>query len=231
MVTTELLIRDLSRDLAPVRPRRAPGVLALVWLVVALLAVAAATSFTGPWRPGVLAQLGAAPRFALEVALGLLSVSGLSVYLFRLAIPGRASRRGAVAVTAVFAMWLWVLLWNALAPPLAPSMLGKRPHCAVEVVLFALLPALCGAWLLLRRYPLRPVATLSGIVLASALLPALLMQLACMYDPVHGALFHWLPAVILSLSAGALLYGLRRRLWGFMDNRREIPDRFRSPPH
>jgi hypothetical protein len=51
-----------------------------------------------------------------------------------------------------------------------------------------------GIWLIHRNYhPLAPLRSAALIGLAGAMLPALFMQFACMYDPAHILHFHILP--------------------------------------
>lgn len=50
--------------------------------------------------------------------------------------------------------------------------------------------------LLLRRcYPLQPLRAGMAVSLAAGMLPALYMQIACMYAPDHILLFHILPGM------------------------------------
>jgi hypothetical protein len=90
-------------------------------------------------------------------------------------------------------------------------MLGKRPHCFVEVLIYGV-PILVAGLLLLRR--LAPLGRWSaGFVMGAAagVIPALLMQLACIYIPSHILIYHIAPALavaVLGALAGRLL--LRR---------------------
>ena len=90
-------------------------------------------------------------------------------------------------------------------------MLGKRPHCVYETLLYAL-PPLVAAFLLVRRlYPLQPLSSSLSLSLAAAMMPALYMQLACMYDPAHVLGLHIAPALLLAaLATGAFWCGLHR---------------------
>lgn len=211
MVTTEQVIDNLSRDLLPVRPRAGGDGLALLWWLVVLAAAVALAVLTGHWRPGAFGELLSAPRFALEMGLGVVALLSLTLLLFRMAVPGRGSRRVTVIALGIALLWPAMLVWNGLAPPVAVSVLGKRPHCAIEVFAIALVPALHGAWLLLRRYPLRPVPTVAGIVLVAGLAPALVMQLACMYSPRHALMYHWFPALLMALLTAGIMALARRR--------------------
>ena len=98
-------------------------------------------------------------------------------------------------------------LWLAVAfgglPLHGPdvSMVGKRAHCFLEGLAIAALPAGLGLRMV-RRRTLRAGPLTGGLIgLAAGLLPALAMQLACLYDPSHALRFHFTPMLV---AAGAL---------------------------
>ncbi len=88
-------------------------------------------------------------------------------------------------------------------------MLGKRPFCALEIVVWGLPPVLVGLWLLRRRAAFERAWT--GALLGAAL-PGLLMQLACMYDPAHILLHHLLPIGALIALGAALAPRILQRV-------------------
>jgi hypothetical protein len=53
---------------------------------------------------------------------------------------------------------------------------------------------------------------------SAGLISALIMQLACMYDPLHGLLFHFIPALLL----GALGWLLSDRIKTYMDRKENV---------
>ena len=83
-------------------------------------------------------------------------------------------------------------------------MLGKRPHCFAETLLYSAPPVIAGLWLLKRRYVLRGARAGALLGLAAGSLPALMMQIACMYSPEHILAFHIGPALAVA-GAGAVL--------------------------
>lgn len=90
-------------------------------------------------------------------------------------------------------------------------MAGKRAHCAIEAFLYSMPPTLCALWLQQRRYALRPVRALVKSAVAAGLLGALVMQVACMYEPAHILKFHVLPVVLL-VAGVAAVFQLAKRL-------------------
>ncbi|MEQ8659553.1 MAG: NrsF family protein [Gammaproteobacteria bacterium] len=203
----ERLIASLVENLAPVR-RRVPVLLpTLTWLVLASAFIGACYAVVQPFRPGVLTDLAGAPGFAFETLLGLLAAAALFAAALALAVPALGSpwRRLAPAL-ALGAAWLALQLWSLVEPTLTPTMLGKRAGCVWEVLIVGLPPLGAGLVLARRRWPLHGAA--SGLVcgLAAGLLAAAVMQLACMYVPLHNLLFHALPGLALGVL-GALIGG------------------------
>jgi hypothetical protein len=197
------LIRQLADELRPAPALRSPRHLALVWGAGAWLFVLGATIAVQPLRPGVFDQLLASPRFAGETLFGLLA-GGIAVGVaFAVGVPGRSHGRRIVLALASLALWAGVYVYGLVSPALEPSMLGKRALCFLEVLVWGL-PTLAGGLLLLRR--LAPLERWSaGLVLgiAAGAMPALVMQLACMYVPSHILSHHLGPMLGLALL-GAL---------------------------
>jgi hypothetical protein len=207
------LIAALSTGLQPVRPPPSVAIMALIWLAASVGFIIGITAWFGPIRATALTQLATEPRFLLETALGAVAIAFTALMAFRTAVPGAATRRAVLIGIGLILLWLANYLLGLAYPALEPSMLGKRDHCFVETLLFAAPPA-CLALLLSRRfYPLRPVYSTSLFCLAAAMLPALYMQIACMYVPAHILQMHILPGLLVTL-AGTLC------AWGWMRIRR-----------
>ena len=202
------LLDSLASGLAPVSPAPSPGVLVAVWFLVSASYVVLVTHFLGPIRPTALQQLQSEPRFMLEMLLGTVAALGLAAVAVRAATPAALSRGLAVAVSALIALWLGGFVLGLLSPALEPSMVGKRDHCFVETFVYAIPPLLALLYWQRRFYPLQPgkAAMLAG--LSAGLLPALYMQIACMYQPVHILAFHVGPGLAVAIVAPLLL-----KLW------------------
>lgn len=208
----DVLIAQLSRDLAPVSPAPNINNLAMVWILLSAVYVVAVTYLFGPVRPGAFSQLATEPRFLLESVLGLAAIVGTSMLAFRAAIPGALTRQFAAAALVLMALWLAQYVIGLASPALEPSVLGKRNHCYIETMIYALPPILAGLFLIRRLYPLRFVRTAMSISLAAGMLPALYMQLACMYEPSHILALHILPGLLMVLAGAAIaaLWRVRR---------------------
>jgi len=206
------LIASLSRDLAPVSPAPNVNTLAMVWFLLATSYVVVMTHLFGPIRPGAFSQLATEPRFLLESLLGVAAIIWTSLLAFRAAVPAVLTRQFAAVGLVLMALWLAQYVVGLVNPALEPSMLGKRDHCYLETMVYAFPPILVALFFIRRLYPLRFIHTAMSISLAAGMLPALYMQLACMYEPLHILTFHILPglAMVLIGAAIAALWHLRR---------------------
>lgn len=207
------LITNLSRDLAPVTAASNITRQAVAWFLCSAIFVVGVTHLLGESRAGAYSQLAAEPRFLLESLLGIAAIIWVSLVAFRAAIPGSLSRQFAVMGLVLMALWLAQYLIGLISPALEPSTAGKRGHCFTETLVYALPPILAGLYLIRRLYPLRFVRTAMALSLAAGMLPALYMQLACMYEPVHILSRHILPGLLMVLAGAAiaLLWNRQRK--------------------
>lgn len=205
------LAATLSHQLEPVSFWQRPRTLLLSWLLLTVLVVSGMSLAYAPWRPGALDQLTSVPRFTLEIVFALGGACTLAWVAVQSAVPG-ALRPGRVLLLfiAAWVPWLALLLLGLADPALTPSMAGKREDCYLEVMVESLPPLTLGLLMLRRLYVLRGVRT--GILLgaASGMVPALLMQLSCMYLVDHAWTHHLAPVLVPTLI-GALAGGLLLR--------------------
>ena len=192
-----ILISNLSRDLAPVSSPSNINRLAIAWFLLSAIFVVAITHLFGPIRPGAFSQLGTEPRFLLETMLGVAAILWTSLLAFRSAVPAALSKQFAATGMVLMALWMAQYVIGFVSPALEPSMLGKRDHCFSETLVYSLPVILTGLLLIRRLYPLRPLRTAMSIGLAAGMLPALYMQLACMYEPSHILGYHILPGLLM----------------------------------
>lgn len=203
------LIADLSRDLPPVRRAPNPDRQASAWLGLGAVFVVSASYLAGPVRPGAFAQLLAEPRFLLETLLGAVAICWTGLLAFRGAVPAALTRRFALAGAVLMLAWLAQYVYGLVDPALEPSELGKRGFCSLEVVAWSTPLILVALFLVRRLYPLSFVRTALAVGLAAGMLPALYMQLACMYEPVHILSFHVFPGLSMALVAAAIAMAWR----------------------
>ena len=206
----EELIDNLSRDVAPVSPAPPVNQLAIAWFALSAVYVVAATHVFAPARAGAFEQLATEPRFLMESLLGAAAILWTSMLAFRAAIPAALTRQFAAGGLVLMALWLAQYVIGLVSPALEPSMVGKRGHCYYETMIYALPPIFVGIFLIRRLYALRFVRTAMSLSLAAGMLPALYMQLACMYEPAHILSLHILPGLLMVL-AGAVIASLWRQ--------------------
>ena len=200
----EKLIKNLSRDLAPVTPAPNVNRLGVAWLVMSGIFVAAITQLVDPIRPGAFGQLAAEPRFLLETLLGVAAIAWTGLLAFRSSVPGELTRKFAVAGLVLMALWLAQYVAGLVSPALEHSELGKRSFCYLETMIYSLPPILVAVYLARRLYPLHYTQTAMALALAAGMIPALYMQLACMYVPSHILKFHILPGLSMVLVGAAI---------------------------
>ncbi len=204
------LIGSLTHDLQPVRPVMAADWMAVVWVLGSLLYVIAVAALWGPIRVNAIHQLLTVPRFLLESLTGLAAIALVACCAFRAAIPGRLQPSLPLAGLTLLALWLLQYVIGLWLPALEPSMAGKRDLCWLQTGLFAVPPILVAFLTTKRLYPLRPWQTALGVSLAAGMLPALYMQLACVYIVPHILVYHLLPGLLVALAGTALALLYRR---------------------
>ncbi|WNC71971.1 NrsF family protein [Thalassotalea psychrophila] len=206
MKNRETFIAELSKNLAPVKRMPSVNLFAVSWFIVSAVYVVIVMHLFGPIRPGALSQLISSPRFLLETLLGVAAIFWVSLLAFRDAVPGALSRRFMIGGFIMMTLWLSQYVIGIVSPALEPSTLGKRDLCGYETMLYSL-PPIYLAWFLVRRfYPLHPMRTAMSISLASGMIPALYMQIACMYDPSHILKFHITPGLLMVLIGVAIAW-------------------------
>lgn len=195
------LIAELARQAAPVRRRRPALLVATGWWLGAWAFAVLAVLAVGATRPGAFAQLATHPQFLLESLAGLVASLLLAWFAFADAVPGRSRPGLLVAGLVLAAAWVLAYVAGLEYPALEPGMLGKRSLCYLETLLYAAPPALAGIWLSRRYYVLMPLRNTVVLTLAAGMVPALFMQVACMYDPAHILSHHVLPIPLLVAAA------------------------------
>lgn len=204
-------IDSLKADLTPVRPVGTVASIGVCWLVASIVYVLALGAALGPFRPGFADQFLSAPRFSLEMLLGIAALGSFLVVALLESIPGREAGSLRKVSWILLMAWLAQFVIGFAAPALEPSMLGKRDHCVWEAYLYSVPPL---GWLLYlqhKRYVLEPVRAVLHAALAAGLMPALMMQIACMYEPGHILSFHVLPIGLLAGLTTGLTWLLTRR--------------------
>ena len=198
------LIQSLSDELKPIKPIKSVDGLALLWLFSSALYVVLVTHYFGPIRHNAFDQLLSTPRFLFETANALLAITLVAICGFRAAVPGRLTRRFATASFVVMGLWLLQYIIGLSHPTLAPSMEGKRDDCWLQTIYYSAPPIIAAFVITRRLFPLQAFHTTFSFCLAAGMLPALYMQIACMYLVPHILKFHILPGLLVALAGSSL---------------------------
>ena len=193
---TKLLIEELSRDLSPKGARLlSPNHLVLVWFSLFVSITLLLMTWRAPFRSNVFEQLSASPHFVFELLIAAIACICLTVGTIQGSVPGGSRVLGRIGILAAV-LWAASTSIQLIFPAVSPSMLGKREHCYWEAFYYSVPAGLAMAWLVGRRYPLAPIANAIFAGFSVSIVPAVLMQYACMYDARHALTHHLLPALI-----------------------------------
>lgn len=211
---TRLIDQLAQESAAGVRPF-ALAPLLTVWWLLSWVFVVTMTLLTGSLRPGWQDQLAGSLRFSIETGLGIAAGLLLCIAAFRSAVPGPHQRRWTGAALMLALLWIGSFVMGLAAPTFETAVIGARPGCEQQVLLFGLPAMLAGLWLMRRGYVLNWPLAGAAIGLAAGFIPATLMLVACWYQPQHILGFHIFPALLLGLGGGMLGLGLQ-----WLDSRR-----------
>ncbi len=209
----EPLIDQLVDELAAVSPPPTIGASVLAWSLASWAAVAILILATGSLRSGAFEQLFTTPRFLFEclvgASVGLVAMAGA----LGIATPGRGrSARLMLPGLLLVGAWVAAYLYGLGSPALLASNSGQRDHCFAEILLFSLPPLALGLLLLRRRAALEAGLAAGLAAVAAASLPALAMQVACMYGPMHTLTMHLTPLLLIGAAGAALGSTFLRRI-------------------
>src|SRR5262245_59876168 len=207
----EALRSAIARDLAPVRPLPPPLWRALLIVPLALLLLTAAPLVFN-FRD--LAPLGWMWSWGASVSqmIGGLTLVALAL---RQAVPGREWPVSTIvlcvaAMTLLFAAVTYGT-WIASPVELRRSWLTIGAICALSSAISALPAVVVAALLVIRAFPLRPVATGAVAGFGAGLIADARWRLFCHYsEPAHVLAAHF-GGVIIASVIGALLVRLLHR--------------------
>ena len=207
MMNTNDLIQNLSRDLAPVRPLRRPGVRAVAWIAGAAVYVAALTALLA--KTGSPIDL-AEPRVWLPHLAAIAACLLASWAAFASVIPGHSRRPAAWAVIGVL-VWIAAVViasrWDADLETVVGA--GHEAACVVMIIGGGAPLLVVMAVLLRRGAPFTPGATAAFAALAVG---ALTNIGACFWRPhaVDDVVLFWhggaILALVLACTIGARIF-------------------------
>jgi hypothetical protein len=199
-MSEDKLIHGLVADLAPVRPAPPTPRTLLGWVSFGWCTVAALILWAGPLREGALATFAVSPRYTIEFLFAVLGGAAAAAAGFEWGVPGRPSRVRLAGPAAVFlGAWFGLVAYGLTDPVIETGMLGKRPFCDVQTVVFAIAPMALGLWALSRRALFARGITGFLLGIGAAAIPAASMQVACLYDPQHALIHHLAPVLLVGV--------------------------------
>ncbi len=198
------LIKELSADLQPVLPRNGFLTPVIIWFIVSWAYITTLGLYLGSLRKGALESLLTSPQFAIESSIGLISAALFCIVALQESIPGL--RNQWLVKLSYFSVILWLSCYvvGLSYPAFEPSLIGKRAHCVLEAYIYSIPPLSVGYFVIYRRFPLNSIRAGLFLGISAGLLPALFMQFACLYDPLHTLTHHIGPAVV-TIVAGIIL--------------------------
>ena len=204
------LISELSNDLQATSRSGQTLDLIVYWLVFNFVVALLLTWAMGPFRENSLQQAYEHPQFLLESLTGLFAIVVLSVAAFHSAIPANISRvKQFTPALLLLLLWIGFYVFGLWSPALEPSNAGMRNLlCYFETMIYGIPSLVLGLYVINRLWPLHGAWSGLSIGLAAGATPALIMQFACMYVPMHIITHHLLPGLMLGLVglvAGKLL--------------------------
>lgn len=209
-MTNDTLRSRIAADLTPVRPIPPPLQRTLAVVPFAFLLLTAAP-LVFSFRD--LTSLGLAWSWGASVVQ---VIAGLAVIAIALqqAVPGRewSARALAMAIISVVVLFTIVTLesWAASPVGLSRGWWAIGAICAVSSAISALPVVVLAAALVLRAYPLRPIATGAVAGFGAGLIADAGWRLFCHYsEPGHVLTAHF-GGVLLASTIGALLVGALR---------------------
>ena len=209
------LIRELSADLKPVTPNVGIKLPVMLWFIGSWTYVIVLGLYLGPLRNGALESLFTSPQFAIESSIGLITAALFCSIALQESIPGLSKQW--LVFLSYFSVILWVSCYivGLSFPAFEPSLIGKRAHCVLEAYIYSLPPLIVGYIFIYRRFPLNSLRAGLYIGVSAGILPALFMQFACLYDPLHTLTHHIGPALVTvvgGIALGMLFKKLKRPL-------------------
>lgn len=212
-------IDQLVADLKPTPPLRSPGFRTVISFSFLAVVTALTILWVQEYRSGFWTQLNEHWRFKAEIISGIALTLSTFYIVFASSIPGKKINYK-VKLTCLVSFFIFsgsLITGFWMASP-ESSRLGARPFCEMEVLIYGGL-SMGGLFYLIRNGIIVPYSSKNLLLGFSAgLISALIMQLACMYDPWHGLLFHFIPALLL----GALGWLLSDRIKLVMDRKTNI---------
>jgi len=204
---TQQLIRELAQDKSSLYRQWPYTYRCSLWFLVNLFFVLLITYGVQGFRQNFVQDLWQAPLLSAELMIGL-TLSYLSgLYVFKRSIPGeKFQQKNFTPILLIFTILGVLILAAFFTPPKSTPYNGARSFCEFEILFYGLTSMVSlfffnrlGFTQQLNKWERISIAFSVGMV------PASVMQLACMFDPTHSLLFHYSPVILLVLLGNFLI--------------------------
>ena len=198
-------IDDLVSRHKPVKLFRA-GQKLTQWLILTISLNFFSMYIVQGFRPDFFKQLVSYPRFLFEIVSGSLLCIFLLYFSIRILIPGvQLIKKHFIWLSICFSVFFATLLLSWWIPSPPESSLGMRAHCNFEVFVYGTVGFVI-TFFYFKNFDLGVSRfQMASISLGSGLVPALFMQMACMYSPSHALVAHYGPVFLIGIL-GFLFY-------------------------
>ncbi|MBT3585078.1 MAG: hypothetical protein HN509_09230 [Halobacteriovoraceae bacterium] len=205
MMDKDKFTDSLVGELKPVGRLMPPHYRFLIWALGFSLTSGLVMTYGQSFRAGSLSQLLAINYFSMGMLMGVTALLLAGYAVFCNVVPGQTiSRKLSTASYILPLLSVGFFVADYFNPSFELSMAGKRGHCIYENIIYSLI-GIGLALAMLRKGFVRPSGKfVYGLTLASGLVPALLMQMACVYIPGHGLKAHMAPVLAVMLAAFAI---------------------------
>lgn len=206
----ELLIKNLTSDLKPIKPTMAPYKRYLLWCFCYLILVLPLFYYFGAFRPEITKDL-LSPFFLLETLLVFFCFLVGGFVCFELLVPG-SNKKFLTKLSFLSAgLFLGFALIQVYSPVFKAHSNMMRPTCTFEILGYSFVGLFLFAFFVKNSFPVerRSLVALSGI--ACSILPVGLMQLGCMYSPHHNLFHHIFPMGLSTLVACGVIFFLLKQ--------------------
>jgi uncharacterized membrane protein len=204
------LIDNLVDDLEPVKVLWPAHIRLIIWMGFFLALTGLGMYLRQDFRQAPMTSLFSSSMHSISLWLGLAAVFMLGLNIFKSIIPGEKISKwirysGLALLVTSFALCIFELFH----PFIAASSLGARPFCNLEVLVYGVVGSII-SYIFLRKGMLQLSGkTLFYLTITSGLVPALIMQTACKYEPMHNILHHFMPILGIGLINGMIAYKLK----------------------
>lgn len=209
MPTKESFIKNLVAEHGPVTPVYSPLLRSLLVFLSLLTLNLLVISLIGGFSESIIERMLSVPRLFIEVLSGFILVMSLLFYVFKKIIPGEEVtwlQRSTLLVSGFIFLLFFVLSFTSFDG----NQEGRRSGCEFEILIYSMV-----SWPLFYKLFKKGVffqdkRIFMASATGAALVPGIIMQLACTNAFTHALVFHYLP-VLLASGLGLFFF---KKLYG-----------------